>query len=295
MNIAEAKRVRIVDYLRQLGYKPHHEKNRQYWYLSPFRREKSASFCVNDRRNVWYDFGAYTGGDMVELGKHLYQTNDVSEVLSHIAVHARNCAMVKFNDNMTDTSSMESQMRNVAVISLRHNALLSYLRSRKIDPDIGLAFCREVHYDLRKRHYFAIAFGNMSGGYEMRNSYYKGCIRGKDITVIKYRKDETQLCVCVFEGFMDFLTYLTLKRRKDYVICKVQATDYIIMNSVSILKKTLMQLEEYRFIFCYLDNDIAGQKTVETIASLYEGRVDDMSSAYSEYKDLNDYIRDKKR
>lgn len=53
-------------------------------------------------------------------------------------------------------------------------------------------------------------------------------------------------------------------------------------------------LEEYRFIFCYLDNDLAGQKTVETIASLYEGRVDDMSSAYSEYKDLNDYIRDKK-
>lgn len=294
MNISEAKRVRIVDYLQQLGHKPQFEKHGQYWYLSPLRKESSPSFKVNDRRNVWYDFGLAIGGDLVELGKHLYQTNDIGEILSHIAVHARGCVMVKVIIDTADTPSLERQMRNVAVVALRHNALISYLRTRKIDQDIARAFCREVHYDLHRRHYFAIGFGNLSGGYEVRNSYYKGCINGKDITLIKHREGETQLCVCVFEGFMDFLTYLTLKRRKDSMICKVQATDYIIMNSVSNLKKTLMQLEEYRFIFCYLDNDLAGQKTVETIASLYEGRVDDMSSAYSEYKDLNDYIRNKK-
>lgn len=295
MNISEAKRVRIVDYLQQLGYRPHHEKYRQYWYLSPVREEKTASFCVNDRKNVWYDFGLAAGGDLVELGKYLYHTDDISEILSHIEVHARNCAVAGDAVVIPDAPSMEQQMRNVAVVALQHKALLSYLRSRRVDPDIAQAFCREVHYDLRRRHYFAIAFGNMSGGYEVRNSYYKGCIIGKDITVIKYRKEETQLCACVFEGFMDFLTYLTLKRDKDYGICMAQATDYIIMNSISNLKKTLMQLETYRFIYCYLDNDLAGQKTVETIAGLYEGRVSDRSSAYSEYKDLNDYIRRRKR
>ncbi len=295
MNISGAKQVRIVDYLRQLGHKPHHEKYRQYWYLSPLRQEKTASFCVNDRKNVWYDFGLAAGGDLVELGKYLYQTDDVSEILSHIEIHARNCAVARVVIDTADTPPLARQMKNVAVVALQHNALLSYLRTRQIDPDIARAFCREVHYDLRRRHYFAIAFGNMSGGYEVRNSYYKGCIIGKDITVVKYRKGETQQCACVFEGFMDFLTYLTLKRSKDDDICTAQATDYIIMNSISNLKRTLMQLEEYRFIYCYLDNDLAGQKTAETIASLYEGRVSDRSSAYSEYKDLNDYIRGRKR
>ena len=53
MTISEAKRIRIIDYLQQLGYSPLYEKYRQHWYLSPFRTEKTASFCVNDRQNVW--------------------------------------------------------------------------------------------------------------------------------------------------------------------------------------------------------------------------------------------------
>ena len=60
--------------------------------------------------------------------------------------------------------------------------------------------CKEIHYELRKRHYFAIAFENKTGGYEVRNPYYKGCIKGKDISVIRYNKDIIQNHVCVFEG-----------------------------------------------------------------------------------------------
>ena len=33
------------------------------------------------------DFGAATGGDLVELGKYLYRTNSVSEVLACIGRH----------------------------------------------------------------------------------------------------------------------------------------------------------------------------------------------------------------
>jgi len=34
-------------------------KNQQlyYWYLSPLREEKEASFKVNRKKNVWYDHG----------------------------------------------------------------------------------------------------------------------------------------------------------------------------------------------------------------------------------------------
>lgn len=58
MNITEAKQIRIIDYLHQLGYRPQFEKHGQYWYLSPFRKESTPSFKVNDRQNVWYDFDA---------------------------------------------------------------------------------------------------------------------------------------------------------------------------------------------------------------------------------------------
>jgi hypothetical protein len=34
------------------------------------------------------------------------------------------------------------------------------------------------------RNYFAIGFPNRSGGYEIRNAYFKGCISPKDISVI---------------------------------------------------------------------------------------------------------------
>ena len=66
--------------------------------------------------------------------------------------------------------------------------------------------------------------------------------------------------------------------------------------SVSNLKKTLQVLESYEYIHCYLDNDLAGQKTVETIAGLYGiGRTVNEAVRYADYKDLNDCLRGRKR
>ena len=71
--------------------------------------------------------------------------------------------------------------------------------------------------------------------------------------------------------------------------------DHIIMNSVSNLKKTLEVLGEYKYIHCYLDNDLAGEKTTETIAGLYGIRVVNEAIRYIDYKDLNDCLRGKRR
>lgn len=190
---------------------------------------------------------------------------------------------------------IEEEMENVEVRELSHHALLSYLRSRYISENIGRLYCKEIHYELRKRHYFAIAFENKTGGYEVRNPYYKGCIKGKDISVIRYNKDIIQNHVCVFEGFMDFLSYQELHRKGDHHICIDNPTDFLVMNSVSNLKKCLVELERYTVIHCYLDNDLAGRKTVETIAGLCGNRVTDHSECYYNYKDLNDYLRGKRR
>ena len=295
MNISEAKQIRIVDFLAQLGHRAQYVKSKQYWYLSPFRQEDTPSFKVNDRLNEWYDFGAATGGDLVELGKHLYGTDSVSEVLACIERHAGTNELPRVRLPAVMLRPVEAEMKDIRVVPLRHHALLSYLHSRMIDADIGKIFCKEVHYELRKRHYFGLAFCNLSGGYEVRNPYYKGCLKNKDVSLISHTHGETQGHVCVFEGFMDFLSYMTLRQAGDREICLEVPCDHLVMNSVNNFKKALGHLQEYPFIHCYLDNDLAGQKTVETIAMLFTGKVNNEAYRYDGYKDLNDYLRGKRR
>ena len=81
MNTIEAKRIRIVDYLRLLGHEPVKVRGGQYWYLSPLRKEDTPSFKVNDRLNEWYDFGLSEGGSIIELAMLFLRTSSVSEVL----------------------------------------------------------------------------------------------------------------------------------------------------------------------------------------------------------------------
>lgn len=88
MNINEAKQIRLVEYLRIIGHSPVNARGCQYWYLSPLREERTPSFKVNDNLNEWYDFGISAGGDIIELGKHLYRTGNVSMVLLRISENA---------------------------------------------------------------------------------------------------------------------------------------------------------------------------------------------------------------
>ena len=99
----------------------------------------------------------------------------------------------------------------------------------------------------------------------------------------------------MFEGFMDFLSYMTLRKKGNMEICVDSMVDVLVMNSVANLRKSMDYLEPYKEIHCYLDNDLAGQKTVETFVGQFGEKVKDESARYCEYKDLNDLLRGKKR
>ena len=105
--------------------------------------------------------------------------------------------------------------------------------------------------------YFAIGFPNMAGGYEVRNRYFKGCVAPKDITHI--RQQGGQRCMCyLFEGFMDYLSFLTIRVENNPQHPRLDTQDYIILNSVSNLAKAESILETYTQVGCFLDNDTAG-------------------------------------
>lgn len=294
MNISDAKQIRLVDFLCKLGFSPVKRLNYQYWYIAPYREEKTASFKVNGQLNEWYDFGTSEGGSIIELGMKIYNTHSISDVLRRIGEATEGLPSYQYKTTSVNPADIEEVIQELKVLPLTNHALLSYIASRNIDTELAKLHCVEIHYDLRRRHYFSIAFRNKSGGFEVRNPYFKGCIMGKDISHILHEQSIIQKHVCVFEGFMDFLSYLTLKKEYDTIVCVNPPCDYIIMNSVNNLKKTLYTLESYEYIHCYLDNDLAGIKTVETYSGFFGMKVVNEAIRYSEYKDLNDYLKKKK-
>lgn len=65
-----------------------------------------------------------------------------------------------------------------------------------------------MYYRIGGKPYFALAFKNDSGGYELRNPRFKGST-SKDITHIRQKGEPRDTCF-VFEGFMDFLSFRRL-------------------------------------------------------------------------------------
>ncbi|KAA6323213.1 hypothetical protein EZS27_027326 [termite gut metagenome] len=92
----------------------------------------------------------------------------------------------------------------------------------------------------------------------------------------------------VFEGFWDFLSYLTLQNVKQ------TKHDAVILNSVANVSKAIDFIKTHKNIYTYLDNDEGGQKATQLIHSTCS-TVYNRSTKYTEYKDLNDYLKGKKQ
>ena len=88
---------------------------------------------------------------------------------------------------------------------------------------------------------FAIAFPNISGGYEIRNRYFKGCIAPKEISHIRQSGEQRNTCF-VFEGFMDYLSFLTLRLESCPQCPDFDRQDYMVLNSVANVSKALYPL-----------------------------------------------------
>ena len=146
-------------------------------------------------------------------------------------------------------------------------------------------YCSEVHYEINNKPYYAIGFRNDTGGWALRNEYFKGCILSMGATFLNTEnKSEALKETCLlFEGFTDFLSYLILKKSK------TPEHDTIILNSISNLSKVKDKLSEYKTISAFLDNDEGGKRAIQNLLLFHKG-VQDQSVHYANHKDLNDYL-----
>lgn len=290
MTISESKNIALEDYLHSLGFSPVKQQGNNFWYNSPFRTETEASFKVNLSRNEWYDFGLGKGGNILALASELHGTDSVPYLLQRIAEQSPIVRPVSFS--FRPHPSLPS-FQHLEVEPLTNPALLTYLQERGINIELAKKECKELHFANNGKWYFAIGFPNVVGGYEVRNKYFKGCISPKDITHI--RQKEPQEACCVFEGFVDYLSFLTLRQKSCPSYPDLDKQDYLVLNSVSNLFKALEHLGSYERIYCFLDNDVAGITTLQELRKEYGLRIHNSSQKYGEYKDLNDYLCGKKQ
>ena len=283
MNIDQIKKIKLQDFLATIDCKPVKQCGVNLMYLSPLRMEKHASFKVNTELNLWYDFGIGRGGNIIDLAELLYNSSDVSYLIHQIERNAPSCVSVSLPT--AKPNKPQNSFENLQVFTISHPALIKYLGERCIDIEIARTVCKELHFDTRGKHYFGIGFPNIAGGYEIRNPFFKGCIAPKDISHF-YAEEPKKVCF-LFEGFMDFLSFMTLRRKENDGL---RRQDYLVLNSVSNIQKALESLSHYENIQCFLDNDEAGRKAYQALLMGLKVPVIDSSGLYADCKDLNEFL-----
>ncbi len=282
MTLNDIKNISIREYFEQIGINPTKQNGRYGMYHSPFREDKDASLKVDYNQNLWIDYGTGEGGSIIDLVSRLEKCS-INEAINRL-----NDCSFSFHRNNTVVSPIrtvsELSIKIRKILPLTHPALLDYLKERSINIDITKQYCSEVYYSIADKSYFAVGFRNDVGGWELRNRYFKGSTTPKNITTINNGNNS----VMVFEGFMDFLSYLSLKQNASPTI------DSAILNSLTNLPKAIPFLQTHQTIHVFLDNDEAGKRAVQSLSPVCK-EVIDQSVFYRNYKDLNDYWRDKSK
>jgi len=280
LTLEEINNIDIVDYLASIGYEPQIVQGNNYKYLSmlPDRFEKTPSFVVNRKKNRWKDFGNGAGTTMVSFCIH-YHKWTIKEMIENLSRSAPALQNVTRPIPLFDEIP-EAKIEIREVLPLQTVYLLRYLWERRVSIDVAQKYCVELHYFVHNRAYYAIGFRSDAGGYEIRNKFFKGSSFPKSITLIDNGSDE----VVLFEGFFDFLTYLTLRENQGD-----KMTNYLVLNSTSLFKKAVKTLKLHRKIYSFLNNDQAGESCTIIGKKEIPG-FEDQRHLFKSYNDLNEWV-----
>lgn len=285
MNCGQAKSIGIPEYLRRKGYEPQVVKGGYTFYLSMFSNEKTPSFEVSSDGRMYHDWSTGEKGNIIDLAMLFCGRNSVSDALREISDTIGAEYSPIFVDAVQNAArTRENPYRDIHITELREPALLAYLRRRKIPQNIAKKYCQQVYYHIagqeREKPYFAIAWANNSGGYELRNAIVKQAMSPKDITIIGDLADSTTL---VFEGFFDFLSAVSIGWFHE------ERMNAIILNSTSELEKSFDFLSSSAKIVCLLDNDEAGRTATRKIQTKFPSAID-RSALYLGFNDVNEML-----
>ena len=298
---------------------------RELWYSSPLRQgDKSPSFKIDTQKNLWYDHGLAKGGTIIDLVTHLCAC-DVRDALRHLekcrlytgAEAARpalstddasgsqlsfmgpstatqtepdkNCARPDAHGPQLagekEKTGSSTALELLKSEPLQHPALLKYLKGRGIDLDIARKFVAQIDFKAPQStgSYFGVGYP-AGEGFEVRNALFKGFVgTGKSVT---FHEGQNRKRLFVFEGFIDFLSYLTMKGLDQ------AEGDALVLNSSALKAHALPYLSDQRYaeIQLFLDNDSSGDNVTAFLQGAVQGQtLTDMRQHYANHNDLNDW------
>jgi len=288
MNCRQLNSISLEEVLLFLGHLPTRQNEKEAWYLNPFASESQPSFKLDKRLNTWYLHSEGIGGNNVDFMKK-YLNTSIKDVLEW--AEKQNFSSFHQQSITQMQKSLQTNYNITEIKELQNENLKTYLEQRGLSSNI-YPLVKEIHFKIRDKKLYAIGFENQSGGWELRNSFYKGAILKKDISFINLNENNSNKIynteekiksenVSVFEGFIDALSFVEMQ--------KSYKGDLLVMNSIAMLNKTKEHLKDCSEINLFLDNDPAGIKCKNEILSVFPD-AKDYSGIYADHKDLSDYM-----
>lgn len=249
------------------------------WIISPFRpNESTPSFHISKiyKYDIWFDHGNGLGGKNVDFFIHYLKT-DVKGVLKYFNENSFSFQQQKISNDVLPPKNNYNVLELKKITSF---PLVQYLEERKLPLEIVNRYCKEIHYKINDKKYYAIAFPNNENGYEIRNKYVKMCLVKKDISLIEKNQNRLK----IFESWSDFISYLFLFPTDESLY------DFLILNSIALLRKNFELINKYESIQTYFDHDDSGKSATFFLETELKNKVKDDSSFYKNFKDLNDFL-----
>lgn len=335
MNAKYAKQnLSMPELMSALGYSPVRTKTTgkgtTYWYTSPFRKEKDASFQLtpgNDVAWVWNDHGDHASGHIIDFVMR-HEGCDLSQALKYLRKYfpeplfrtrpqspkragegtPNHTSLFSFTSKPDSQKRVKSSVNTnperdltlVDVKPLQSPFIFSYLEGRGIPPKLAKRYLVLIHYRNKQKPsekpYFGFGVKNIHGGYEIRSAtdspkgIFKSAVGGKAVTLIKGRQPSRGE-VSVFEGFIDFLSLITFFYKENGV--EHLNGDALILNGLEMYEhsgKAELIKQNYSRINLFLDNNTAGQNKTEIIKHDFGEKIIDYSPAFLPHIDLNDAL-----
>ena len=286
MNCKQFNSIKLEEVLFSLGHHPTKQNEKEAWFLNPFANENHASFKLDKRNNIWFLHSEGIGGNNTDF-MIKYLNASVKEVLEW--AEKQIFSSFQPQNSIQKQNSLKQNYQITEIKELQNENLKDYLHQRGLSTKV-YPLVKEIHFRIGEKNLYAIGFENLSGGWELRNSFYKGSLLKKDISILNFNNEsqnqnETGKRIAVFEGFTDALSFVEMKPFFN--------GNLLVMNSISLLNRTKEYLQNYSEIHLFLDNDKAGETCKNSILKSFP-EAKDHSEIYALHKDLNDYLKSKK-
>lgn len=266
----------ILTLLTSAGYAPARPTPTGAMYRAEYRGDTNASLSVDYGKNVWYDFGAGTGGDVADLYRLLHDCS-IGDALR--AVRDGESSIAPTVPKVPQTAR-ECPIEVTSYREIRPtDATGKYLLNQR-----GLTYWAHlyhVNYMNAGKPFFGIGWLAIDGGWHIRSLGKAKFCTSQQISFVERGSDN---CI-IFEGVLDYLS-----------LCQMFPTyrsyDAIVLNSVTNANKAIEMVKEYKVIHLLLDNDNAGDKATATLMEALPQAKDDRNF-FNPDNDINEFLQHK--